>query len=567
MKKTVFLLAGCLLLTGLVFSASVLAQPINLVMGNEIKVFLEEEQLSFRSAPFMQDNRVMVPMRTILEALGATVEWDGPSRTITSSRGNTTAVLKLDSLSAKVNDTIVALDAPARMVNEVTFVPLRFFSTIFGAETVWEGETKTVYISRPATIETLTIIPGELSLKSGQEFTLTVKAKHSDGREEAIDAERVQWQTTNSKVVSVENGVVSSSGMGTAVIMAGYEGKTATLNVKVDESLTGISLSPVNLNLQVGDKEELTVESHYSDGVRQTLDPGKVTWATTNSRVASVTEGRIAAVSSGTVTITARYHDYTATAVVEVFTDMPIEFNDLELLTAIRAQLGKPTGSIYRSELAGLTRLIAEDRLIEDLSGLQYCTGLIQLSLNNNHIRDLSPLASLKNLRQLELGYNQVTDLSPLASLINLTRLSVNNNQVTDISPLSSLTNLTWLSLGTNNITSISSLSSLGNLITLNISGNSISDLSPLSGLTRLSTLLVWNNQIHSLASLAGLPNLTVLSAWSNNISDISPLNELPNLAWLVIGDNPLDLSTGSGTMIILRGLRSKGVYVRTESF
>lgn len=567
MKKTALFLIGALFLCGLVFSSHALAQPIDMVMGSGIKVIIEGKQLSFRSAPFIQDGRVMVPMRTILEALGATVEWDGETKTITSVRDETEVVLTLNSHSAKINGNIVTLDAPASMVNEVTYVPLRFFSTAFDAETIWDGEAKTVNISRPVTIDELTIIPGELSLKSGQEFTLTVKAKHTDGREEVIAADQVKWQTTNSKVVTVSNGVVSSSGTGAAVIMAGYQGKSAVLNVKVDESLTGISLSPVNLVLQVGDKKDLTVEASYKDGERQLLDPGKVIWATTSSRVASVTNGSVVAASTGTVTVTARYNDYTASAVVEVFSDMPVEFKDLELLAAIRAQLGKATGSIYRSELASLIKLVAEERLIEDLSGLEYCTGLTQLSLNNNHIRDLTPLASLKNLRRLELGYNQVRDLSPLASLSNLTWLSVNNNQVTDVSPLSSLTNLTWLSLGTNNINSISALSSLGNLTTLNISGNSVINLSPLSGLTRLDTLLMWDNQVPSLDPLSGLPNLTVLSAWSNNISDISCLDGLPNLAWLVLGDNPLDLSTGSGTMTLLRKLRSRGVYVRTESF
>jgi len=566
MKKTALFLAGCLFFFCFV-SFSVLAQTIDIVMGNEIKVFMEDEQLSFRSAPFIQDGRVMVPMRTILEALGATVEWDGATRTITSRRADTTAVLTLDSLSAKVNENVVTLDAPACMVNEVTFVPLRFFSTTFGAEAVWDGEAKTVRITRPSTIETLTIIPEELSLKSGQDFTLTVKAKHSDGSEEVIAVDQVKWQTTNSNVASVTDGAVSASGTGTAVIMAGYQGKTAILNIKVDELLTGISLSPVNVVLQVGEKKDLTVEARYKEGVQQALDSEKVTWVTTNSRVATVTDGNVVAVSSGTVTITARYNDYTATAIVEVFSDMPIEFNDLELLAAIRAQLGKASGSIYRSELAGLTGLVAEDRLIEDLSGLEYCTGLTSLSLNNNHIRDLSPLASLTNLRRLELGYNQVRDLSPLASLTNLTRLSVNNNQVVDISPLSSLTDITWLSLGTNQITNISSLSTMEELATLNISGNNITSLSSLSELSSLSTLLMWSNQVSSLAPLADLSNLTVLSAWSNNISDISLLDDLPNLAWLVIGDNPLDLSNGSATMTLLRKLRSKGIYVRTESF
>ena len=70
-------------------------------MGNEIKVFWKRTaQLSFRS--FMQ----IIKQEAHEDYTGSPQYYGGMGRalqTITSSRGNTTAVLKLDSLSAKVN--------------------------------------------------------------------------------------------------------------------------------------------------------------------------------------------------------------------------------------------------------------------------------------------------------------------------------------------------------------------------------------------------------------------------------------------------------------------------------
>ena len=118
-------------------------------------------------------------------------------------------------------------------------------------------------------------------------------------------------------------------------------------------------------------------------------------------------------------------------------------FPDENLEAAIRAALDKPVGEeITTSELAGLTKLEAEDSGIADLSGLEYCTSLTDLTLDGNQVSDISPLGNLTNLAGLFLDGNQISDLSPLASLTsltdltNLTSLILGGNQISDISPL-----------------------------------------------------------------------------------------------------------------------------------
>ncbi|MCL0049670.1 leucine-rich repeat domain-containing protein, partial [Peptococcaceae bacterium] len=135
-----------------------------------------------------------------------------------------------------------------------------------------------------------------------------------------------------------------------------------------------------------------------------------------------------------------------------------VTFVDPNLEAAVRSALGKPTGDITKEDMAKLTNLVARERRITDLSGLEYAVNLTWLNLWGNQITDITPLAGLTNLTTLHLPNNQITDITPLAGLTNLTTLGFWGNQITDITPLAGLTNLTWLSLGHNQITDITPL-------------------------------------------------------------------------------------------------------------
>ncbi len=111
-----------------------------------IKVILNNNELSFNQPPYIENNTTMVPMRAIFEALGASVNWDSNSQTITSTKGNTTILLTINSGTAVVNGKSISLASPAKLVNGNTMVPLRFVSESLGADVNWDGENKTISI-------------------------------------------------------------------------------------------------------------------------------------------------------------------------------------------------------------------------------------------------------------------------------------------------------------------------------------------------------------------------------------------------------------------------------------
>ena len=126
--------------------------------------------------------------------------------------------------------------------------------------------------------------------------------------------------------------------------------------------------------------------------------------------------------------------------VAAVDPEAPVQIPDVNLHTAIRVELGKSAGAtITQVEMAKLRILLADDRHIQDLTGLEFAINLQTLSLSRNRISDVSRLAGLEALRYLVLSGNQISDVSPLAGLENLTDLDLSYNWIADFSPIEHL--------------------------------------------------------------------------------------------------------------------------------
>jgi len=87
-----------------------------------------------------------VPLRAIFEALGATVDWNANTQTVTGIRDNTEVRLTIGSTSPTVNGTIVSIDQPGVVIGGRTMVPLRFIGESFGVSVNWDGASRTVTI-------------------------------------------------------------------------------------------------------------------------------------------------------------------------------------------------------------------------------------------------------------------------------------------------------------------------------------------------------------------------------------------------------------------------------------
>ncbi|WP_426387996.1 stalk domain-containing protein [Desulforudis sp. 1088] len=94
-----------------------------------------------------RNNRTMVPLRFIAEALGAQVQWDAAKGCVTVTRGNDTIQLWLGTKGYRLNNGYHEMDTIPVVKDGRTMVPLRFIAEAFGAKVDWDGKAKKIAVT------------------------------------------------------------------------------------------------------------------------------------------------------------------------------------------------------------------------------------------------------------------------------------------------------------------------------------------------------------------------------------------------------------------------------------
>lgn len=105
------------------------------------KIMIADQQ------PIIINGRTVVPLRSIFEALGADIKWDNIKQTVHAVKDKNKVEVKIGDLTAVVNDKKVKLDQKAFMVNNRTMVPVRFVSEALGADVQWDAKNLTIHIT------------------------------------------------------------------------------------------------------------------------------------------------------------------------------------------------------------------------------------------------------------------------------------------------------------------------------------------------------------------------------------------------------------------------------------
>ena len=119
---------------------------ISVLAEDDISVVLNGSKMDFDVPPQIINERTMVPLRAIFEALGAEVDWNSDTKTVTSEKDGTTIKLTIDNPTMYINDKAVTLDAPGCIIDGRTLVPVRAISEAYGIQVGWNGDTRTVLI-------------------------------------------------------------------------------------------------------------------------------------------------------------------------------------------------------------------------------------------------------------------------------------------------------------------------------------------------------------------------------------------------------------------------------------
>jgi len=143
MKKTIIIL----LVIAMLFSF-VAAAP-----EREIKVTIDGKEVLFPDQkPIAENQRTLVPVRFVSEALGANVDWIQQEQKVKIEKDGQLIELILGQKKVKVGDKTIELDVATKAYNQRTLVPLRFISEALGCDVEWVQETYTVVITTGAGI-------------------------------------------------------------------------------------------------------------------------------------------------------------------------------------------------------------------------------------------------------------------------------------------------------------------------------------------------------------------------------------------------------------------------------
>lgn len=146
MKKKLSSIIVLILLIG-IFATTVSAT------SKSVTVIIDGQKQVYDQPAIVENGRTLVPMRGVFESLGATIQWDQKTKTVTGIKDDTTVKLKLGDKNAVVNGKLSPLDVPAKTKNGRTMVPLRFVSEALGAKVTWDSTNFAVNIVAPTSFD------------------------------------------------------------------------------------------------------------------------------------------------------------------------------------------------------------------------------------------------------------------------------------------------------------------------------------------------------------------------------------------------------------------------------
>ncbi len=130
---------------GLIGAAALV--PASVMAQQPIGVTVDGDPVRFNDVqPAMISGRVLVPLRAVLEKMGAEVNYDPGLSMVEARRMNTVIKLRIGQTEASVNGKVMYLDVPAQTVRGRTMIPLRFFGEALGAEVQWKSYENMVAI-------------------------------------------------------------------------------------------------------------------------------------------------------------------------------------------------------------------------------------------------------------------------------------------------------------------------------------------------------------------------------------------------------------------------------------
>ena len=114
---------------------------------NDVNYSINGEGKKMDAKPFIKNDRTLVPLRFIVEAIGGEVNWDNDNRLVTVNSKGKTIELPIDSKTIKIDGNDVNIDQAAIIKGDRTFVPIRFIAENLDMVVNYINDTREIEIS------------------------------------------------------------------------------------------------------------------------------------------------------------------------------------------------------------------------------------------------------------------------------------------------------------------------------------------------------------------------------------------------------------------------------------
>lgn len=249
--------------------------------AKEITMMVDGEKFTDPNMPAVSiDGRTMLPMRGISEELGCEVTWNEDARQVYAVSDTHTVVFQIDSTTGYKNGEAFTMDVAPMIINDRTMLPVRALADALDLEVTWDDPTRTVYIGETGNEGTTNQTPTEnedtqesapvtqsvkltglsvpASKSDTQKFTITASGAVSRYEEVYVSDDKVVLDFYGATNGLSENITATNSSVVTAVRTAYHAGDTASESyTRVVFDLTGKKDYTVT---QSSDKTKVYVE-------------------------------------------------------------------------------------------------------------------------------------------------------------------------------------------------------------------------------------------------------------------------------------------------------------------
>ena len=102
-------------------------------------MFVNDKSYEKDAAPVIMNDRTLVPIRFVTESLGGEVKWNAETKEVT-------LVIDGKEIKMTIGKNLEKYGVAPEIINDRTYVPIRFVADELGSEVNWNEETKEITI-------------------------------------------------------------------------------------------------------------------------------------------------------------------------------------------------------------------------------------------------------------------------------------------------------------------------------------------------------------------------------------------------------------------------------------